>query len=189
MHINERLQKIREKLLDDAFIEGRGLGNEISFYIFDYDPKHELIVRDEIKSLKKLFRQERYNRRIIEFDLYKILLEIARKKRIFDRIFEMEKNQGNCYLYSALVDFAIPDIFINYINNHVDDHNVILITGVGKIYPFVRSHTILNQLQDKIEKIPVIMFYPGKYDGQSLMLFGKFKDDNYYRAFQLIDHK
>lgn len=189
MNINERLQKIREKLLDDAFIEGRGLGNEISFYIFDYDPKHELIVRDEIKSLKKLFSQERYNRRIIEFDLYKILLETARKKRIFDRIFEMEKHQGNKHLYEALVDFAIPDIFMDYIYNNVADHNVIFITGVGKIYPFVRSHTILNQLQDKIEKIPVIMFYPGKYDGQSLNLFGKFKDDNYYRAFQLIDHK
>ena len=73
--------------------------------------------------------------------------------------------------------------------NSIEDHNVIFITGVGKIYPFVRSHTILNNLQEKVDHIPVIMFYPGKYDGQSLNLFGEFKDDNYYRAFQLVDHK
>jgi len=51
----------------------------------------------------------------------------------------------------------------------------------------VRSHNILNNLQEVIDKKPVIMFFPGKYDGQSLQLFNKFKDDNYYRAFRLVD--
>ncbi|TXL64465.1 DUF1788 domain-containing protein [Cerasibacillus terrae] len=189
MTINSRLQKIREKIQDDAFIQGRGLGNEISFYIFDYDPKHELIVRDEIKSLKRTFRHEMYNRHIIEFDLYKILLEVAKEKRIYQQIFEMEKTEGNEFLFGALTDFAIPEIFMDYIMENIGNHNVIFLTGVGKIYPFVRSHTILNNLQEKIDRIPVIMFYPGEYDGQSLNLFGKFKDENYYRAFQLVDHK
>jgi len=69
----------------------------------------------------------------------------------------------------------------------MQDHNVVFITGVGKVYPFVRSHTILNNLQEVLDKIPVILFFPGKYDGLSLQLFGRFKDDNYYRAFRLVD--
>ena len=188
-NINDRLDQIQEKIKDDKFIEGRGLGNEISFYIFDYDPKHELVVRDHVKTLKRIFSHDMYNRRIIEFDLYKMLLEIAKEKNIYDYIFEKEREEGNDELFTALSHFAVPEIFLEKIVKEVGDHNVIFITGVGKIYPFVRSHTILNNLQEKIDKTSVIMFYPGTYDGQQLNLFGKFKDDNYYRAFQLVDNK
>lgn len=187
--INERLQKIQDKIKEDKFIEGRGLGNEIRFYIFDYDPKDELIVRDHVKMLQRIFSREQYNRKLIEIDLYKMLLDLAKKQRIYDKLFEMEKNEGNEKLLTALTNFAIPEIFLDEIENKINGYDVVLITGIGKVYPFVRSHTILNNLQERIDKIPVIMFYPGEYDGQSLNLFGQFKDDNYYRAFQLIDHK
>lgn len=188
-NINNRLDKIKEKMKEEKFIKGHGLGNEISFYIFDYDPKHELVVRDEIQSLHKKFSHEMYNRKVIEFDLYKMLLDMAREKNIFDTIFEMERNAGHDHLFKSLLAFAKPEIFLEKMEQQIEDHNVIFITGVGKVYPFVRSHTILNNLQEKVENIPVIMFYPGQYDGQSLRLFGKFKDDNYYRAFPLVDRK
>lgn len=93
-NINARLDKIIPKIREDKFIEGRGLGNEISFYVFDYEPEHELKVRDYVKHIKKEFSYEGSNRRIIEFDLYKMLIEITKEKRIFDRIFEMEQRQG-----------------------------------------------------------------------------------------------
>jgi len=185
--INRRLDKIIPKIKEDKFIQGRGLGNEISFYIFDYEPQDELVVRDYVKHIKKEFSYEGSNRKIIEFDLYKMLIEIAKEKRIFDRVFQVEEKQGKDALFKAMTTFAKPDIFLGKIKEQLGDHNVVLITGVGKVYPFIRSHTILNNLQEVIDKIPVIMFFPGKYDGQSLQLFGKFKDDNYYRAFQLVD--
>jgi hypothetical protein len=186
-NINRRLDKIIPKIREDKFIQGRGLGNEISFYVFDYEPNEELIVRDYVNHIKREFNYEGSGRRIIEFDLYKMLLEIAKEKRIFDRAFEVEVKQGKEALYKAMTTFAKPDIFLRKIKEQLGDHNVVLITGVGKVYPFVRSHTILNNLQEVIDKIPVIMFFPGKYDTQSLQLFGKFKDDNYYRAFRLVD--
>jgi Domain of unknown function (DUF1788) len=186
-NINRRLDKIIPRIKEDKFIQGRGLGNEISFYIFDYDPKDELIVRDYVQYIKKQFQYEGSERKIIEFDLYKMLLEIAKEKRIFDRIFELEEKQGKDAFFKALTTFAKPQIFLSKIEEQLGEHNVVLLTGVGKVYPFVRSHTILNNLQEVIDKIPVIMFFPGKYDGQSLQLFGKFKDDNYYRAFPLVD--
>lgn len=187
--INERLEKIKDKILEEKFIDGRGLGNEISFYIFDYDPKHELLVRDHVKMLKRIFEREYYNRKLIEIDLYKLLLDLGKKQRVYELFFEKERREGKDELFKALSNFANPEIFLEEIERRIQGYNVVLITGVGKVYPFVRSHTILNRLQEKVDKIPVIMFYPGEYDGQSLKLFGTFKDDNYYRAFQLVDHK
>ncbi|WP_462406685.1 DUF1788 domain-containing protein [Gracilibacillus sp. Marseille-QA3620] len=185
--IYRRLDKIIPKIKEDKFIHGRGLGNEISFYIFDYEPCEELVVRDYVKHIKKEFNYEYSDRKIIEFDLYKMLLEIVKEKRIFDRVFQMEEKQGKNALYKAMTTFAKPEVFLNKMSGQLGNHNVVFITGVGKVYPFVRSHTILNNLQEVIDKIPVIMFFPGRYDGQSLQLFNKFKDDNYYRAFPLVD--
>jgi hypothetical protein len=181
------LDKIIPKIKEDKFVEGRGLGNEISFYVFDYEPEQELIVRDYIQHIKKEFGHENSNRKIIEFDLYKMMIEIAKEKGIFERVFQMEEKQGKDALFRAMTNFTKPDIFLQKINEQVHDHNVVLLTGVGKVYPFVRSHNILNNLQEVLDKTPVILFFPGQYDGSSLRLFGKFKDDNYYRAFRLVD--
>lgn len=187
MNLNARLDQIIPKIQEEKFIEGRGLGNEISFYVFDYPPEKELVVRDYIKHIKKEFNFEGSNRKIIEFDLYKMLLEIAKERRIFERIFDMEKRQGKETLFKAMTTFAKPEVILQSMKEKIGDNNVVFLTGVGKVYPFIRSHTILNNLQEVLDTIPVIMFFPGKYDGQSLQLFGKFKDDNYYRAFRLVD--
>src|SRR5699024_1945620 len=99
------------------------------------------------------------------------------------------QKQGKDFLYRALTTFARPEIFLDRIKNEIDDHNVIFITGVGQIYPFVRTHNILNNLQDILEdKMPVILFYPGQYSEQDLQLFNKLESENYYRAFRLIDN-
>ena len=186
-NLNNRLDQIIPKIKEEKFMDGRGLGNEISFYVFDYEPESELLVRDYIKHIKKEFSYEGSSRKIIELDLYKMLIEIAKERNIFDRIFDMEERQGKDALFKALTTFATPQIFLQKIKNQLNDHHVVFLTGVGKVYPFVRSHNILNNLQEVLNKTPVVMFFPGKYDGQSLQLFGKYKDDNYYRAFRLID--
>ena len=48
---------------------------------------------------------------------------------------------------------------------------------------------ILNNLHSVITSNPVIMFYPGSYNGQSFKLFNKLENDNYYRAFQFVGRK
>jgi len=186
-NLNARLDQIIPKIKEDKFIDGRGLGNEISFYVFDYEPEGELVVRDYIQHIKKEFSYEGSDRSIIEFDLYKMLLDITKERNIFNRIFEMEQRQGKEALFKAMTTFAKPDIFLRKIQEQMGDNNVVFLTGIGKVYPFVRSHNILNNLQEVLDKTPVIMFFPGQYDGQSLQLFSKFKDDNYYRAFRLVD--
>jgi hypothetical protein len=64
--------------------------------------------------------------------------------------------------------------------------DVLFLTGVGKVYPFMRSHKMLDTMQQAFSDIPIVMFYPGEFNGQSLNLFDKFHDGNYYRAFNLL---
>src|SRR5699024_1644371 len=188
-NIEKRLDLIKDKIHEETFIDGRGLGNEISFYIFDYDPADELKVRDHINYLINVyFKAPHHERRIIEFNLYDMFLNIAKEKNIYNQIFKMEQKEGKEFLYRALTTFARPEIFLDKIKEEIDDHNVLFITGVGQIYPIVRTHSILNNLQDILEdKTPVILFYPGQYNEQDLQLFNKLEAENYYRAFRLIE--
>ncbi len=188
--IRERLDLIIPKIRESKFLEGRGLGNEISFYIFDYNPKDELLIREYVKRIKKEFEKADSKVKIIEFDLYELILDLTKEMGIFDDIFEMELNEGKDALHSALGEFCEdPSIFINKMKEESESYDIIFITGVGKIFPFLRSHTLLNNLMGQINRKPLIMFYPGVYNELALKLFGKLEDNNYYRAFRLIDMK
>jgi hypothetical protein len=90
------------------------------------------------------------------------------------------------YLAEALRDIASPEVYVEMIAEQAEGSDIVFLTGVGKVWPMVRSHNILNNLHNILDKVPVIMFFPGNYDGAELKLFNKLKDDNYYRAFRLI---
>ncbi len=185
-NIKKRLQQIIPKIESDDFIQNKGLGNEIGYYVFDYDPQDELIVRDFVRHIKKEFNHIASNRRIIQYDLYEILIDICRDYNILAPIAQMEEKRGRDKLLDAIVKVANTEAYIKKMSHDQKPGDVIFITGVGKVYPFMRSHNILNNLQHIIDKVPVVMFFPGTYDGQSLRLFNRMNDDNYYRAFQLV---
>ena len=191
MEIYERLEKILPKIQEKRFRENKGLGNEIGFYIFDYEPEHELIVREHVKFLKQRINNEDNEMTIKEFDLYEIILEILENKGYLSKVFEMEKHKGTEYIINAIKKTLRltqkNDLVVEYIRERVDENNIVFLTGVGKAWPIIRSHTVLNTLHAVIDYIPLVMFFPGFYDGLELRLFDEIKDDNYYRAFRLIE--
>jgi hypothetical protein len=185
--IQQRLDLIRDKITDPIFRKNKGLGNEIGYYIFDYEPEDEMLVREYISYLK----QRVSSPNIREFDLYEIVLEILDEKGYLKKNFELEKKRGSEFVLNAtkkaLRLTLNGDLVVEYIKERVQEDDVVFLTGVGKAYPIIRSHTILNNLHSAVDNVPLIMFFPGSYDGQELVLFNEIKDDNYYRAFQLID--
>jgi hypothetical protein len=190
--IDDRLNKIEAKITEPAFLKNKGLGNEVGYYIFDYSPKDELIVRNHIASLKEKLNRSGYGFQIVEFDLYDLVIRILNQEGYLETCFEMEKSAGFKELAEGLTNMLGLDstdqtnlIVTEVIENFPPD-SVIFLTGIGKCYPFVRSHNVLNNLHQVLDSVPVVMFYPGRYSGQSLQLFGTIKDDNYYRAFPLI---
>lgn len=185
--IRDRLNKILEKIQAPAFLANKGLGNEIGFYIFDYDARDELLAREHIAYLKRTLNSGPSSRKIIEFDLYEMILDLLRREEVLADLPQMEEEQGSAYLAEALQDIASPEVYIELIADQVEGSDIVFLTGVGKAWPMVRSHNILNNLHHVLDRVPVIMFFPGNYDGAELKLFNKLKDDNYYRAFRLIE--
>lgn len=186
MKLDDRFKEVREKLKDDKFLNGRGTGNDLSFYVFDYNPKDEIKVRYYKDLIIKDFNRADDNY-IKEYDLYKMFIQFLNEQDIFEQIMDMEKTDDKDYIFRAITSFISQEMYVNKIKEDFDSHKVIFITGVGKIYPFMRSHNILNRLHSVLGKKPLVMFYPGEYTGQDLTLFNKFMDDNYYRAFPITD--
>ncbi|MDB2157858.1 DUF1788 domain-containing protein [Clostridium butyricum] len=188
--IYERVDEILPKIVEPSFRENKGLGNEIGFYIFDYDPEYELLIRDRVEFIKDKVKGV-YGLKIVEFDLYEIMLELLDSKGYLKKNFIMEEKKGSEQVFTAtkkaLRLTLDNDLLVQYISERLDDADIVFLTGIGKAWPIIRSHTVLNNLHRIVEKQPLVMFFPGTYDGGSLMLFNYLKDDNYYRAFQLID--
>ena len=184
------LGKIESEIKKDGFLNSKGLGNEVSYYIFDYDPKDEILVREYIDKLVKKDKEFGDGYKLKVYDVYDLMIDLLESEGYLEDCFEMEKNDGMNYLVESVNDLLRMsdnnDYFTEYVEENTPEKAIVFLIGVGKIFPFVRSHKILNNLHQSFNKAPVVMFYPGKYDGQSLELFGEFKDDNYYRAFPLI---
>lgn len=188
--LDEKLREIEKVISDENFRKNKGLSNEVGYYIFDYPAEEELKVRNYLENLKRRNTENPQGYELKIYDVYDIMIDLIEEEGLLEDCIEMEENEGLDYLISAVNDILRIDYDDNYFNTYIEentpDNSVVFITGVGKIFPFVRSHGILNKLHLIFDRAPVVLFYPGKYDGQSLMLFSEFKDDNYYRAFPLI---
>ena len=183
-NIVERLKKLPSKLSDPSFLKNEGLSNEVGIHIFCYVPQDELIVQT---FFQKLQEGGEYGFRLKECNLYQILLKICDEKRILSGIPKLEEQKGRDFLLNQLQKIATPEAFVDkmqYFPHKPGD--ILLIDGVGEVYPYMRSHKILDNIQHIFSDIPILMLYPGNFTGQRLDLFGKFIDGNYYRAFNLI---
>lgn len=191
--LNDRLVDLEDRMISVDSLTRYGTANDLKFYIFDYAPKDELIIRKEVKKLKSR------NPNIVEFDLYEMMLEIIEEEGYLEDILRMEKDYEKDLLLREVFQ---PLLSVEEDNNSFlakfksgvpdDGKSIVLITGVGKAFPIIRSHTILNNLQSIFRNNPVVMMYPGRYEAKSTMtlrLFERLDDDNYYRAFPLVERR
>jgi len=189
--IYQRLDEIIPKITAPSFRQNRGLGNEFGYWIFDYPPQYELLVREHVELIKQKINHSGSEIHVREFDLYEVMLEILDNRGYLAKNFEMEKTRGSEFVFNAtkktLRLSTDRDLIVQYMAERVQANDIVFITGVGKVYPIIRSHTVLNNLHKAIDQVPVVMFFPGSYDGLELVLFDEIKDDNYYRAFPLVD--
>jgi hypothetical protein len=186
--LNERLNKILPRVISDEFLSGSGIGNEIAFYIFDYPPEHELRVRDYLRTLLDHIPKQKHGLRAKHIDLFDFLLNYLQGRTLLDKAIQMQREKGDEALKKALAgplhESKLSSVFAEVAKP--EQHDLVIVSGVGSVWPLLRSHTLLNNLQPVMGKTPLVMFYPGRYDGQSLRLFGKLKNNNYYRAFKLV---
>lgn len=188
--LNQRLEILRSKLSNVNNLNKNNVGGDMKFFIFDYNPKDEMRVRDEVsKAINS-------NAEIVSFDLYEMMLEIIKENGYFETIKSMESEYEKGLLLEEVFQPMLAleqtgnEILNRFGQKVVDDgKHIVLISGVGKAYPVIRSHTILNNLQSIFKRNPVVMMYPGRFSARKghLKLFDRLLDDNYYRATPIIE--
>jgi len=186
--LNERLDQILPKVISKDFLAGKGLGNEIGFWIFDYLPQDELAIRKHIDHLMVQIHMQSPGLRVANVNLLDLLVAYMKERKLLDKAIDMQMAKGNEALLKALeAPLHGKNIAAFLAKLHPpQDLDLMLMSGVGSAFPLLRSHSLLNNLHPVMGATPLVLFYPGVYDGQSLSLFGKIKQDNYYRAFKLV---
>ncbi len=198
--LTHRLNQILPKLTSDDFLSARGIGNEIAFYIFDYAPEDELRIREYIRFLVDHLPKNRSGLRVAHVNLFDFLIHYLKERTLLEKSFRLQREKGNDALLKALKGILHEEKLAQRFAGIAKpaEHDLVLISGIGSAYPLLRSHTLLSNLHAIMGQTPLVMFYPGRYDTQTLRLFGKTglaggsaeerkRKTNYYRAFRLID--
>lgn len=189
----ERFQHLFSVIQSKRFLEKQGLGNEVPFFICSFEPKETIPMERFQRQLKNKLSQEGV--RVLDINIYDMVINILKESEDWEWYIkgesEMTKDELKDELQSILdVETVLTPAMATKIK--AAEFDVMFLTGIGEVFPYIRSHNILNNLQSTAEEKPTIMFFPGKYthsleSGASLDLFGRLHDDKYYRAFD-IDH-
>ena len=188
----ELLDHLCKVISSQRFLNMESLSNEVPFFICPYDIARQKDI-DEVyvRLLKQL---EGSNLNVLEINLYNVCIDILRARSIWSQVLDAEALSEKSELLELLQGVLDPqDHLVPAISERITSTNpdVMFITGVGEVFPFIRSHNVLNNLQSVAKGFPTVMFFPGRYtheiaSGASLDLFGRLHDDKYYRAFNIL---
>ena len=191
-NIQESFDHLLTVLSGQRFLQKEGLGNEVPFFICPFDVSVSVDVTRLQKQLVN--RLEQSGIRVLEINLFDLSIEIIKGRGIWEQIIEMEPTVSKDELKELLQGVLdpetnlVPAIATKLRNNEFE---VLFMTGVGEVFPYIRSHHVLNNLQSTAKEKPTLMFFPGAYthtleSGASLDLFDRLHDDKYYRAFNIF---
>lgn len=194
--VQEEEQHLLAVLRSSRFLEMEGLGNEVPFFIYPYDPGDALEVAAAKKRIKSRLKLD-HGITVLEINLYDLTLEILKDRGVWDRLLELEIEQGKEAFLKPLQNMLDPGTkLVAAIKERLDgsDYDIFFLTGIGEVFPYIRAHNVLHNLQKIVTAKPMLAFFPGEYKqsetaGSSLVLFGRLKDDNYYRAFDIRDRE
>ena len=139
--IQQRLNALLPALQSPRLLGNQGIGNEIGFYIFDYDPEHEPLVQQHIPKLLSKLESPTSSLKVVEINLYSAVLSILEERRVLQKAFELEGSKGNAALEKSIKPMVRPEQVVDYIQKQLQgNERLIFLTGVGACYPILRSH-------------------------------------------------
>lgn len=172
----------------ERFLKNHGLGGEVPFFIYPYDPRDALEVAASKKRIKTKLAQQGIE--VVEVNLYDLAIDLLQARGVWGDLVAMERSIPPDDLREGLRSMLDPgDDLAPAIKAKLAEQpfDIFFLTGIGEVFPLIRSHNVLNNLQTIVADRPMVMFFPGLYEqsatlGSSLVLFGSVPDDNYYRA-------
>jgi hypothetical protein len=191
----ERAEHLFKVVTSQRFLTKQGLGNEVPFFICPYPAEEGLSMNED--RLDLVTRITNAGIAVLDLSLYDLSLGILEERGILDQILEIERETDKREVRELLQSVLDPKAnLIPKIGEAIEatPHDVIFLSGVGEVYPYIRSHNVLNNLQSTAKDKPTVLFFPGSYThalatGASLDLFGRLHDDKYYRAFNILNYE
>jgi hypothetical protein len=191
-NMQERFHHLFSVISGKRFLQRQGLGNEVPFFICPFQAKESV----EMERLQKQLvnRLEQSGVQVLELNLYDLSIKLLKERGIWEQVLSLEESVSKDQLKELLQGVLDPEVhLIPAIAHKMADteFDVLLLSGIGEVFPYIRSHNVLNNLQSTAKEKPTVMFFPGDYThslkaGASLDLFGKLHDDKYYRAFNIF---
>lgn len=189
--MQERFEHLCRIITSERFLKMQGIGNEVPFYICPYPPEEAVEMTRMQKQLVNTV--EKSGVRVLAINLYDLVIDLLKQRGIFERLLAVEASSGKEEFRDTLQGVLDPQShLVPAIGERMQAavFDVMFLTGVGQVFPYIRSHRVLNNLQVTAAAQPTVMFFPGVYTqslekGASLDLFGRLHDDKYYRAFNI----
>lgn len=185
-----RFEHLLKLMCSRKFLDMTGPSNDIPYYICPFRVEETSQVYQHIGQLTNALELKQI--KVLDINLYRLCIEHFSALGVLDGFIADEtKTPRNTFFnsISGLTDLRefIAPLIINLIKRVMPD--IIFITGVGEVYPYLRTHKLLSTLESKFTEKPLVLFFPGKYEtdnvkGSNLTLFG-ILDDRYYRAFNI----
>jgi hypothetical protein len=190
--VPQRYDRLYALFSSERFLKLQGIGNEVPFYICPYPPQEAVAMQRLAHQLAGRLAVEK-GIQVLEIDLYDLSVELLQERGIWEQLLEVEPDTPKDALLETLQNVLDPEThLVPAIADKMGDqqYDILLLTGVGEIFPYIRSHNVLNNLQRYAKLRPTVLFFPGRYvhsleKGASLDLFGVLHDDKYYRAFNV----
>ena len=190
--MQERYQHLLTVIGSERFLKKQGLGNEVPFFICPYKAEEAIDMERLQRQLINKLAQNGVE--VLEINLYDLAVEILKKEGDWDWCMGEEQSISKEELKEELQSMLdIETVLTPAIEEKMNrsEFQVMFISGVGEVFPYIRSHNVLNNLQKTAKEQPTVMFFPGEYthtleSGASLELFGRLHDDKYYRAFNIF---
>ena len=189
-------QHVYEVLRSKRFLNMEGLSKEVPFFIYHYPPVWELDVQAARNRVTTKLRSDD-GLRVIEINLYDLATKLLKKRGVWERLFALELTQDKYEFRDALQGMLDPhDHLAPAICEHLAEtpSDMVFLTGIGEVFPYIRTHAVLENLQSVVVGRPMLAWFPGTYEftpagGHQLRALNLTTSDSYYRAKDIMEQE
>lgn len=187
---------VYDVLRSERFLKMEGLSKEVPFFIYHFPPSwaHDVeSMRDRVRT--KLQSDDGLT--VAQIDLYDLAIELLSERGVWERLVELEPTMDKSEFREVLQGMLDPhDHIAPAIRARLQDQSsdMVFLTGLGVVFPFIRTHTVLENLQSVVVGRPMLAWFPGTYEftqtaGHQLRALNLSASDSYYRAKDILEQE
>lgn len=192
----KRLDALENRIKNEEFRKTTQVTNNVNYWVFDYNPRQELFVRERIQYIQRKNKELLDGFKVYVVDLYDLMMDHLEESGYIEQCKKFEEQQDLEYLVNAIKNSlqitSNQNALMKRITKIVPEEgsNIVFLTGMGKCFPLLQGPEVFNQIlyniPEEYNQIPFILFYPGTYTEQELIIFNEITEDNYYHAYRIV---